>query len=286
MKKALTLTAILIAVLVTAGCTGLLQSEEEQDREAIRGLIAEDSVWFNGSTEVDSTGTGGGSLDGDTLFIWWRGRQTHSDPNLIIEVVEDSAWVEWSQKNIGEIYTMAKPPDTTWLLWTKGVLETSTIRAVFRREGGPTNTGDRGWALTDISLALGQSDSGNTVRIDSVRVQSTSNPDVLIRDPLNTYYNLGNLVGFDPAEVVTVTLYTNAEQARAFIHTFVLHWPFYVRAEFQDQGSGVYRGVWPAQLIPFPRFAIFDLMHANTIQRELWDYDFSGWLFPYYIREP
>jgi len=279
----MTVTAV---VLVVTGCTGLFQTEEQKDQDAIRGLIDRDSVWFSAGTEVDSAGTGGSCCDGDTWFVWWRGEQTHPDGNLVVEVTGDSAWVEWSWRNVGAIYTMAKPPDTTWLLWTKRVLETAAVRAVFRRDNGPATSADRGWRLGSVSLATGVSDSGNTVRIDSVRVQSTSNPDLLIVDPLNTFYDVTDLVAFSPGEIVTVTLYTNAEEARAFLHTFVLQWPFYVRAEFQHEGGGVFRGVWPAQVVPFPRFALFDLMHRNTIQREVWDYDYSGWLFPYQISEP
>ncbi len=197
----------------------------------------------------------------------------------------DSAWVEWSRKNYGPFYTMVKPPDTTWLLWTKRLVETVRLRAVFRKDR--PGTGDEPeWRLDRISLATGRSDSVNSVRIDSVRVQSTTNPDLLVRDPLNTFFDVDELVGFQPGEVVTVTLYTTGENTRAFIHTFVLRWPFYVRAEFQPAGEGVFRGVWPAQVIPFPRFAIFDLLSRGTIESENGGYDFSGWLFPYRILEP
>lgn len=285
MKKIASVAAMALVVLFMARCTENAP-DEEADRTAIQGLIAGDSVWFSGSTEVESTGTGGSFTDGDTWFVWWRSAQTHSEPDLIVEVIGDSAWVEWSRKNFGYVYTMTKPPDTTWLLWTKNLVETATVRAVFRRNGDQTGTADRGWQLSHVSLVAGASDSTNTLSIDSVRVQSTSNPDLLIMDPLNTYYDVTDLIGFDPGEVVTLTLYTNATEARAFLHTFVLRWPFYVRVEFQDQGDGVFRGVWPAQVIPFPRFAIFDLLHKSTIQREEWDYDFAGWLFPYQIREP
>ena len=286
MKRIATIGLMSVVVLLLARCT-FLQTPEEADRDAIRDMIAGDTVWFNGSTTVDSTG-GGSYIDGDTVFIWWRGKQTHSQPDVHIEVTGDSAWVEWSRKNFGELYTMAKPPDTTWQLWTKKLVETAVVRAVFTRgSGGMTEpSGNRGWELSHVSLARGQSDSSNAVRIDSLRIQSSSNEEILIEDPLNTYFSTSNLVGFDPGEVVTLTLYTNSEETEAYLHTFVLHWPFYVRLKFNALGGGVYRGVWPAQAIPFPRFAIFDLLDRGTIRTPIGAYDFSGWLFPYYIREP
>ena len=66
----------------------------------------------------------------------------------------------------------------------------------------------------------------------------------------------------------------------------MLYWPFYVRLKFHALGDGVFRGVWPAQVIPFPRFAIFDLLHQDALRTEHGSYDFSGWLLPYTIRQP
>jgi len=59
-----------------------------------------------------------------------------------------------------------------------------------------------------------------------------------------------------------------------------------VRAPFEDKGGGVHEGVWKAQLVPFPRFAIFDLMETSTIWSEDGVYDFHGILFPYTIVWP
>ena len=66
----------------------------------------------------------------------------------------------------------------------------------------------------------------------------------------------------------------------------MLYWPFYVRLKFHALGDGVFRGVWPAQTIPFPRFAIFDLLHQDALRTEHGSYDFSDWLLPYIIRQP
>ncbi len=258
----------------------------EADREAILRAIARDTVWFNANTEVDSTDTTAMVAAGDTWLIWWRGQQTHSTPVITVDVSGDSAFVSWARGNFGPLYLLIKPPDTTWLLWQKAVAETVKIKAIFTRTGSETDTITRGWQLTKISLAWGQSDSVHTVRIDSLRIQCPSYPNLVIANPLDTFFTLGNLLTFNPAELVTLTLYTNAPQGEAFLHTFILAWPFYVRVKFNHIGNGIFSGTWRTQIIPFPRYAIFDLLNHTTLYTQNEKYDFNGWLLPYTIKQP
>ena len=146
-----------VTVVFVISCN---RANTDADRQAIEALVEQDTVWFSASTTVDSTGTGG--FDSDTVVKWWRGIQTHDEPNLTVEVVGDSAWVAWSRHNYGDFYVLAKPPDTNWVLWTKKVFETVQLRGVFSREGS-ANDDNRGWQLKQISLAYGQSDSAQTV---------------------------------------------------------------------------------------------------------------------------
>jgi hypothetical protein len=171
-----------------------------------------------------------------------------------------------------------------WVLWDKNLAETAEVRATFLRTG-TVDDEHRGWQLHTISLAYGASDSVNTVRIDSVRINCLSYPDLLIADPLNTYYDVEDLLTFQSLEDVTVTLYTNVVDGNAFLHTFILAWPYYVRLPFANMGNGVYQGTWNAQIIAVPRFAIFDLLSHSTIYTETDPYDFNGWLLPYTISE-
>ena len=272
------LVVVLVAAIVAAVGVSCKRADPEADKASIQGIVERDSVWFDGSTTVDSTG--GGYIDGDTAVIWWRSAQTHDEPDIEISLVGDSAWVEWSRHNFGDFYTLAKPPDTTWLLWSKKVVETARLRGVFTRVGEETED-DRGWELTGLSLASGRSDSAQSAFIDSLRIESATAGNVLIIDPLNTYYSLASLIWFTPGEAVTVTLYTNIEDGDAFLHT----WAFwYRRLPFTNTGGGVFTGTWNAQLLPFPRFAIFDLVTHGTIYEPGQPYDFCGWLFPYTIR--
>lgn len=279
MKRLLLILIFFSSFLIL--CRG--KGDAEADREAIIRLIRQDTVWFNANTEVDSTDTTMIALN-DTLLIWWRGAQTHSEPIIYVGVHGDSAFVTWARANFGPFYLLIKPPDTTWLFWTKKVSETAKIQAVFRRTGDISDTITRGWQLKKISLAYGQSDSVHTVRIDSLRIQSSSYPNLLITNPLENFFSLDSLIAFSPGELVTITLYTNATNADAFLHTFILAWPFYLRVPFNNLGNGVFTGTWHAQLIPFPRYAFFDLLNHATLFTPDYKYDFNGWLLPYRIK--
>lgn len=276
-RRVLAALAAFIA-LVLVGCH---KQDVAADRAAIIGLVERDTVHFSASTSHDST-TGGYFAAGETLIVWWRGPQTHDTAVINVEVKGDSAVVSWSRHNFGYLHILAQVPDTTLQLWNKNLVETARLSAIFRREGKESDT-DRGWRLKKISLATGASDSVNTVRIDSVRIR-TSLREITIRAPLTTYFPVDSLFWFTPGEQVTITLWTNATEGVAFLHTFVLIWPFYIRLPFEYLGDGVFQGTWQAQLVPSFRFAIFDLMARSTIYTPDAPYDFNGWLFPYQVR--
>lgn len=272
------LVVVLVAVLASCG-----RKDAEADRAAVRALVEKDTVHFKTSTSHDSTGGSGYSTDGDTAVFWWRGQQTHdSTPTLEVAVAGDSAWVDWSQHNYGEFYVLVNLPGDSLALWTKQLKERTRLRGTFIRIGREADA-DRGWRLRSISLATGVSDPENSVRIDSLGIASSLRS-LVIAGPLDTYYRTDSLVAFTPGERLTLTLYTNATAGKAFLHTFVLAWPFYVRVPFEDQGNGVFTGTWHAQVIPSFRFGIFDLMARNTIYSPDGPYDSNGWLFPYFIR--
>lgn len=270
-----------IMVMILIACAVIIsQCAKETDEDAIMDLIALDSIWFNSNTEVDSTSNS--LLLQDTVVIWWRGAQTHSEPIIEIQILEDSAWVSWSRDNYGHFYSLAKIDTFPWVLWDKNLDETAELRATFLRTGDESAE-HRGWELNSISLAYGESNTVNTVRIDSICINSTNYTDLMITDPLDTFFDLDSLITFPAGQAVTLTLYTNVEDGHAFLHTFILAWPYYVRLPFTNMGDGIYEGTWNAQLLAVPRFAIFDLMPHSTLYTETGSYDFNGWLLPYMI---
>jgi hypothetical protein len=279
MHKALVLT-IMLAVAVTFPVSCKKQQDVDKDKAAVRALVEADTIHFNSGSAGDSS-ENSVAADDTTMGIWWRGPQTHdSVPVVDVEVVGDSARVAWHQHNYGEIYHWVKIATDTAVRWTKPLQEAVQINGIYTREGKDTDA-DRGWKLKKISLAYGESETTNTVRIDSLRIHSSLR-DILIAGPLDTYYWADSLVTFTPAEQLNITLYTNVTDGYAWLHAF---WGIlFIRLPFQDQGNGVYTGIWNAQIIPGFRFAIFDLMTKTTLMNETAPYDYKGWLLPYKIQ--
>lgn len=281
MKKIAVIAGIALLIILAAQCKK--KQDVAADKAAVQHIVVNDKTWFNSSTTTDSTNdTTFVQLGLDTLLFWWRGTQTHDTAMVDVQVVGDSAYVGWSRHNMGDLNLLIKVPDTSWQLWVKKVVETARVSGIFSRTG-TSDDSNRGWRLSRISLAAGASDSVNTVRIDSLRIASQTNPNLLIVDPLHTYYRLDSLTRFTSGEMVNLTLYTNAFDGNAFLHTFVFFFPWYIRLQFTHQGNGVYTGSWPAQTIEFPRFCIFDIMDHRTLFTPEYAYDFTGWLFPYRI---
>lgn len=279
MRKAPVLTVVLVAAL-TFCVSCKKQQDVDKDKAAVRALVEADTTHFSSGTAGDSSENSLAAED-TTMGIWWRGPQTHdSVPVIEVEVVGDSARVLWHQHNHGEIYHWAKTSDTTAVKWTKPLQEAVQMNGVYFRDGRDTDA-DRGWKLKKISLAYGESETTNTVRIDSLRIHSSLR-DVLIAGPLDTYYWVDSLVTFTPGEQLSITLYTNATGGYAWLHAF---WGIlFVRLPFENQGSGVFTGTWNAQIIPGFRFAIFDLMTKSTLMDPAAPYDYNGWLLPYKIQ--
>jgi len=281
MKKIVFLTITVLALtFMIVGC-----DMAEKNLEAIKELVLADEVWFDANTEVDSTG-GGSMIFGDTAsgILWWRTAQTHDEPIIDIQIDGDSGWVEWSRGNFGSVAIWAFVPDSNkWFFWEKDLEETAKLRGIYRKTGSDADP-NRGWVLEKVSCAVGASTNG-TVNIDSFHITSAETGyDFTVTDPLNTYYDLTeNIVTFKAQEEVTVTLYSNNTKTDAFMHTFVLAWPFYIRDPFDNMDDGVHEGTWNIQAIPFPRWVIFDVMKKTTLYDSDGEYDFSGILFPYYI---
>ena len=275
MKKRIACALAVLALVVFVASCG----EKATDENAIRALVEQDPTYFKSGTQGDSA-AGGGLLDDTMVGLWWRGPQTHDpQPRIEVEVVGDSAWVSWHQSNYGELFHWVRTSDTTAERWVKELTERVQLNAIFLREGGATEAG-RGWRFKRLSLAFGHSDTVNTVRVDSLRIQSSLR-DFTIKDPLNSYFSPDSLVSFTPGELLTMTLYTNTDDCFAYLHAFV-GWLF-IRVPFEHQGDGVHVGTWHAQIIPGFRFAIFDVLSTGTLLEREGPYDHSGWLLPYMI---
>jgi len=276
MSKTLALMLV-FAVAFLASCQ---KQDVDKDKAAVRALVDGDTIHFKTGTAGDSS-EGASTTDDTTMGIWWRGPQTHDSlPTIDVEVQGDSAWVGWHQHNYGEIFHWVQTSETTAAKWTKSLQEAVQLNAVYRRDGQSSDT-DRGWKLKKMSLECGQSETTNTVQIDSLKIHSSLR-DILIVNPLESYFPADSLITFTPGEKLDITLYTNVTNGYAWLHAF---WGLLlVRTPFQGQGDGVFTGTWSAELWPGFRFAIFDLMTNSTLMDPVAPYDYNGWLLPYKIQ--
>jgi hypothetical protein len=290
------------ALIIMTGCGKEGPSDIDMDESAIRSFIESDTLWFNtsrhfeGEATDDSGGTSGdygrvphgspGPLGEIAPLLWGRQILGHPDPQVIIDVVGDSAYVAWEIHNTGFFNIFAWDPDSgqsgEWVFIKKELNETARISAVFKRTG---NHGDpyRGWDLSAISGAWGTSEPNRTVTIDSLRIQCATHPDTVFSTPLGITPILQTLT-FAPGETVTLTLYANVPDAKVFLHVFRNIWPFHIRVPFTyNNEDGSYTGTWNAEIIPAVRIAVFDCMHKNTLDDDAYQYDYNGWLFFYLV---
>jgi hypothetical protein len=284
------LIAALSLPLLLGGC-GNEENSAALDEAAIAELMESEGLFdlnahFEG-TAVDDSGTTDTTLaakDSIVPFLWGRKVTGHPEVSAEIDIVNDSAFVSYSVNTVGNLNILAWDPDTGWVGIQKPFGENSQLFAIFKRTGSIGST-HRGWVLTDISGAEGESDPVFTVRIDSVRIQSASYPDTVLTEPLDIF-SLTDVITFTSGEVVTLTTYTNDSTLRVFLHVFMAYWPWHIRVPFTNGGDGSYTGTWHAQLIPAVRFAVFDCLQYETLHDDTHPYDFNGWLFPYAVVLP
>jgi hypothetical protein len=280
-----------VAVFVITGCGKDGPSDAELDKTEIESMISS-SEWFGTTKYQDNDSSSasklGKSEKGDALIdvLWWRGiPPTGRQWNINISVSGDSAYVEWELKSTGKFNLLGKlAADSVGYFGQKTLKETSRMDAVYKRTGNTDET-NRGWELEKLSGAIGSSDDVHTVRIDSVRIQCASYPDTILTDALETLFNKDNALTFAPQEDVTVTLYTNTSDGEAYLHVFQPNFPWHIRILMENNGDKTYTNAtpWHVQVIPAVRFAVFDLMHHNTIYDTDYAYDFDGWLYPYVV---
>ena len=288
MKKLLGLMGVMGVAVVAMfiGCGK--EKPVVTDEEALQTIIDSDD-YFNLTRydDTDSSATGSkDSLIGNPL--WWR-KVTAKTWQRVIRVVGDSAYVERTIHSTGLFRIIGRmvdsTGDTTWFNGYKPLGDTARMRAIFKRTGDNA-ANDRGWRLKKLSGAIGWSDSIHTVRIDSMRIRSTSYPDTVLKNPLESFFNKENAMSFASAENVTVTLYTNVTDGEAYLHVFQAPWPYHYRILMQNNGDGTYTNAtpWHVQMTPGVRFALFDLMKYGTIHDTVYPYDYDGWLYPYLVK--
>lgn len=299
MKHVLKLAGVVLlisAVLFTA-CSkeSTTAPEPETDLEAIQWLIGENPRYFNTESHYGDEDTTGGSFGICTPVIpyfWYREVDPEPTIHVDIDIVGDSAFVAWTGEFTGTFHLFASdtfPPDTI-VTYLKDFQDDGTRYAIFRRLYPADDDPElrRGWRLSMISGAEIISD-GNTVTIDSVRLNCPSYTDTLITDPLALFAK-EDIVTLAPEERCSLTVYTNTgnyEVDHVFLHSWRRDIEHH-RHRFTYLGDGVFTGVWYApshtqDAIRIVHHCAFDMIDKQTLEDDTEPYDANGWLFPYLV---
>jgi hypothetical protein len=299
MKTTLKLAAVVLVLagLLFTACTKESSTEPEPgtDLEALQWLIGENPRYFNTQSHYGNEDTTGGSFVICTPVIhyfWYR--EVDPDPviHVDIDIVGDSAFVSWTGEFTGTFHLFASdtfPPDTI-IDYPKDFQDYGTRYAIFKRLYLPEEDPERrrGWRLSLVSGAEIISD-GNTVQIDSVRLNCTSYDDTLLTDPL-AMFGRDDIVSLVPEERCSLTVYTNSEDVDhdyVFLHSWRRDIEHH-RHRFTHIGNGVFTGVWfapinSASTVNIIHHCAFDMIDKQTLDDDTEPYDSNAWLFPYTV---
>lgn len=284
---------IVILGIALFGCTKkATEPVPENDSEAIQWLISENPSYFNTQDHYGSEDTSGsGTIGILSMYNYFWYREILPDPtiNVNIDIIGDSAYVTWSGEFNGILHLFLSdtfPPDTI-NEYTKNFTDDGKRYAIFKRLY-PANEDPqrrRGWRLVKVSGAEIIS-QGNTVQIDSVRLNSSSYPDTILKDPL-ALFTKEDVITLKPEEKCSLTVYTNNDSAHVFLHSWMRHIQHH-RSEFKNIGNGVFTGVWFApsddpNALKTRHHAAFDMLSKGTLEDTLSAYDSNAWIFPYLV---
>lgn len=293
----LLLLGMVFFVLLFTACSkeSTTEPEPETDLEAIEWLIGENPRYFNTQSHYGNEDTTGGTLSlftPVTHYFWYREVDPEPHIQVSIDIIGDSAFISWTGEFTGTFHLFASdtfPPDTI-LEYLKDFTDYGTRYAIFKRlypaDEDPERR--RGWRLSMLSGAEIVSE-GNTVTIDSVRLNCLSYPDTVIVDPLAMFLKEG-IVTLTPEEQCSLTVYTNTgnyEVDYVFLHSWRRDIEHH-RHCFTYLGDGVFTGVWYAPInssetINRVHHCAFDMIDKQTLDDDAEPYDSNAWLFPYIV---
>jgi len=291
-KIAVLLSVVLIMVLVGCSKESSTEPEPKNDNEAIRWLINENPSYFSSQDhygDEDTTAGKIGMFSPMVNYFWYREILPDPSISITIDIVGDSAYVSRSVEVQGILHLFLSdtfPPDTVDE-YTKNFTDTGKRYAIFKRiySQNEDPLRRRGWRLVMLS-GVEIISQGNTVQVDSVRLNSSSYPDTLFTDPL-ALFTKENTVTLTPEEKCSLTVYTDNDTAHVFLHSWMRHIQHH-RSQFKNIGNGVFTGVWYAPsddpiATKTLHHVAFDMLSNGTLEDTLAAYDANAWLFPYVV---
>jgi len=264
MKKLTGTLVVLAAVTMMTGC-----NREKTDDELIREAVM-NSDYF-GSTTVEGQSTLY-AMDTTDYLTWWRVATSHPDPYLEIRRVEDSAYVVFSGKTLGDFHIAFRDKGE----YTKPFGDSATIEGVVQKN----DAGE--WEVTHVTGVHWISfQNPPDYIIDSVWM-IIGGVDTVITNPLNLFA-LDSVLTFTVGSDLPIQCkaYTSTMNLDGALHLFGQGEHY--RLDFVDSGAFFFAqdtvGLTKTG-VHFLGVDLFDracLMYADTA------YECRGWLIPFNV---
>jgi len=265
MKKMRGALIVLSAVIAMTAC-----NREKSDEDLIREAVMNSDYFRTRTVEGGPTLS---TMDTADYLTWWRDAKSHPEPYLEIRRVDDSAYVVFSGKSIG---------DFNIAFWGKGVYskpygDSATIEGVVQKN----DAGE--WEVTHVTGVHWISfQNPPSYAIDSVRILM-GGVDTVITNPL-ILFALDSVLTFTVGSGLPIQCkaYTSTMNLDGALHLFGQGEHY--RLDFVDSGAFFFAqdtvGL-TKKGVHFLGVDLFDkacLMYADTA------YECRGWLIPFEVK--
>jgi hypothetical protein len=265
MKKLTGALVALSAVIAMTAC-----NREKTDDELIREAVM-NSDYFSARTVE-----GGPTLytmDTSDYLTWWRVATSHPDPYLEIRRVDDSAYVVFSGKAVGDFHIAFWGKGE----YTKPFADSATIEGVVQKN----DAGE--WEVTHVSgvhwISCGNPPS---YTIDSVWI-TIGGVDTVITDPLNLFA-LDSVLTFTVGSDLPIKCkaYTSTMNLDGALHLFGQDEHY--RLDFVDSGAFFFAQDTVGLTKPGVHFLGVDLFDKACLMYADTAYECRGWLIPFNVK--
>ncbi|HHD82522.1 MAG TPA: hypothetical protein ENK92_00255 [Bacteroidetes bacterium] len=272
---------IVMALLIFAGIfAGCAFNPANSDRNAIEDLIDSETSWFKPDGHYGEEQLQPATLAAfDTVLFWFRYPDTTRSVNrtISVDILGDSAYVTISGTIPGILY-LKGVRDTDTIVVNKQFLDRWEKSAIFKKD--TIATYHRGWrlyALTGSEITTDQND----IAIDSVRLQlENTGLDTVITD-IMTMVPKDSVIRVRPGDMANIIVYTNRDDAYAFLHSWFLRWHF-----VQDSANHrVYHGQWKTPVTLGVHRVVFDILSHASLADDSLPYDSNAWGLHYLVTE-
>jgi hypothetical protein len=270
---------ISFAILLVGGFfIGCGLNPVNSDKNAIEDLIDTETAWFKPDGHYGEEGVPPALLNAfEEVYIWFRTRDTTQAINrtISIDILGDSAYVSLSGSMPGIIHIVARQDGDTVIV-DKNFTDIWTRTAIFKKD--TVSTYHRGWRIYAIS-GTEITTVNNEIQIDSIKLHlDNSGIDTIITD-ITTLVKREDVIKVRPDDYAQITIYTNKNDAHAFIHSYFFRWKFH-----QDSvNHNAYNGTWKTPHNLGVYRVGFDVLSNGTLSDDSLPYDANLWGIHYIV---